>query len=162
MDWRGIAEEIWAQQDSVGSIATQNRHQTATKIDPVAAVHRLTVGARGTWTTRPKNDPFKKFEEQLKHYNSLTPAERREERSRYQAFNQFPPEKQNQARRLFRQFGELPQERQGPIRQEFEHLRALPEAERRARINSDEFRNKYDSHEQKFLSDLSGLLSPPQ
>ena len=79
-------------------------------------------------------------------------------RFRYQAFNQLPPEKQNQARRLFRQFGELPQQRQGPLRQEFESLRAMPDAERRARMNSDEFLNKYDSHEQKLLGDLSGLL----
>ncbi len=83
-------------------------------------------------------------------------------RSRLQAFNQLPPEKQNQTRRLFRQFGELPQERQEPVLKEFENLRVLPEAERRARINSDEFRNKYNSHEQRILGDLSGLLSPTQ
>jgi hypothetical protein len=28
-------------------------------------------------------------------------------------------------------------------------------------MDSDEFRNKYDSREQKILGDLSGLLSPP-
>ena len=129
---------------------------------PVDRFNRMTPEERQRALEKLPPERRKKFEEQLKHYNSLTPAERREERFRYQAFNQFPPEKQNQARRLFRQFGDLPQERQGPIRQEFEHLRTLPEAERRARMNSDEFRNKYDSHEQKFLSDLSGLLSAPQ
>jgi hypothetical protein len=100
----------------------------------------------------------KRIEDRLNRYNSLTPDQRRELRFRYQAFNQLPPEKQNQARRLFRQFGELPQQRQGPLRQEFESLRAMPDAERRARMNSDEFLNKYDSHEQKLLGDLSGLL----
>jgi hypothetical protein len=34
MDWRGIAEETSTLQDSDGPIATQNRHQTATKIGP--------------------------------------------------------------------------------------------------------------------------------
>ena len=101
----------------------------------------------------------KRIEEQLNQYNHLTPEQRRQERLRYQAFNQqFPPDKQNQARRLFRQFGELPQERRGPLRKEFESLRGMPEADRRARINSDEFRSKYDSHERKILSDLSGLV----
>ena len=45
------------------------------------------------------------------------------------------------------------------LRGEFENLRAMPESDRRARINSDEFRNKYNAREQKFLGDLSGLLS---
>ena len=102
----------------------------------------------------------KRLEDQLNQYNHLTPEQRRQERLRYQAFNQqFPPDKQNQARRLFRQFGELPAERQGSLRKEFESLRALPDTERRARINSDEFRSKYDSHEQKILRDLAGLVS---
>jgi hypothetical protein len=102
----------------------------------------------------------KKIEDQLNQYKSLTPEQRRDLRSRYQAFNQFPPEKQNQARRLFRQFGELPEQRQAVVRKEFENLRAMPEADRRARMNSDEFRSKYNSHEQKFLSDFSALLKP--
>lgn len=100
----------------------------------------------------------KRIEDRLNRYNSLTPDQRRELRYRYQAFNQLPPDKQNQARRLFRQFGELAPERQAPLRQEFESLRSMPDAERRARMNSDEFRNKYDGHEQKLLGDLSGLL----
>jgi hypothetical protein len=35
VDWRGIAEGIWTLQDSGGPNATQNGHQTATKIDPL-------------------------------------------------------------------------------------------------------------------------------
>jgi len=108
----------------------------------------------------PSKKEVEKYLTSLDQYNHLTPDQRRQERLRYQAFNQqFPPDKQNQARRLFRQFGELPPERQGPLRKEFENLRVMPEAERRSRINSDEFRSRYDSHEQKILSDLSGLIS---
>ena len=102
----------------------------------------------------------KKIEDQLNWYNNLTPQQRRQLRSRLQAFNQLPPDRQNQARRLFRQVGELPPERQEPLSKEFETLRTMPEADRRSRINSDEFRSKYNKHEQRILSDLSGLLKP--
>jgi Protein of unknown function (DUF3106) len=127
---------------------------------PVDRFNRMPPEERQKALEKLPPERRKRLEEQLDQYNHLTPEQRRQERLRYQAFNQqFPPDKQNQARRLFRQFGELPAERQGPLRKEFESLRALPDAERRARINSDEFRSKYDSHEQRILRDLSGLVS---
>ena len=129
---------------------------------PVDKFNRMTPDERQRALEKLPPERRKKIEDQLNWYNSLTPQQRRQLRSRLQAFNQLPPEKQNQTRRLFRQFGELPQERQEPVLKEFENLRVLPEAERRARINSDEFRNKYNSHEQRILGDLSGLLSPTQ
>jgi len=105
-------------------------------------------------------DRRQKIEEALNQYKNLTPEQRRQLRSRYEMFNQLPPEKQNQARGLFRQFGQMPPGRQNLLRSEFENLRSMPETDRRARLNSDEFRNKYSSDEQRFLGNLSGLLSP--
>jgi hypothetical protein len=81
-------------------------------------------------------------------------------RSRLQMFSQLPPEKQNQARRVWGQYGKLQADRQPLVRNEFENLRSMPEAERNARINSDEFRSKYNANEQSILRDFSGLLSP--
>ena len=97
-----------------------------------------------------------KIQQQLNRYNNLTPQQRRQ----LQKFNQLPPEKQNQARRLFSQYNEFPRARQGVLIQEYENLRAMPEVDRKARLASDEFRGKYDAHEQKFLGGLSDLLSP--
>jgi len=54
----------------------------------------------------------------------------------------------------------LPKDRQPLLRDEFENLRAMPEAQRNARINSDEFRNKYNANEQSILRDFSAVLSP--
>lgn len=105
-------------------------------------------------------DRRKKFQEQLDQYKSLTPEQRRDMRSRLQMFNQLPPEKQNQARRVWGQYGKLQPDRQPLVRNEFENLRSMPEAERNARINSDEFRSKYNANEQSILRDFSGLLSP--
>jgi hypothetical protein len=100
-------------------------------------------------------DKRKQVEAQLNRFKNLPP----EERSRPQTFSQLPPEKQNQARRAWAQFGKLPKDRQPLLRDEFENLRTMPEAERNARINSDEFRNKYNANEQGILRDFSGVLS---
>jgi len=97
-----------------------------------------------------------KIQQQLNRYNNLTP----QQRGQLQKFNQLPPEKQNLARRLFSQYNEFPKERQGTLIQEYENLRTMPEADRKTRLNSDEFRGKYDAREQKFLGGLSDLLSP--
>lgn len=115
------------------------------------------MSGRKLWRGFPERR--KKIEEQLNHYQSLSPSEKRDLRSRYQGFNQLSPEKQNQARRVYRQFGQLPPGRQAPVRSEFENLRTMPEAERNARLNSDEFRTKYNDKEQAILRNFSGLLS---
>lgn len=100
-------------------------------------------------------DKRKQVEAQLNRFKNLPP----EERSRPQTFSQLPPEKQNQARRAWAQYGKLPKDRQPLLRNEFENLRTMPEAERNARINSDEFRNKYNANEQSILRDFSSVLS---
>jgi hypothetical protein len=120
--------------------------------------NRMTPDEREKAFAKLPPDKREKIERQLNQYNHLTPQQRRQ----LQTFNQLPPEKQNQARRLYRQFNEFPQARRGMLSQEFENLRGMSEADRRARLTSDEFRGKYDPREQKFLGGLSGLLSPPE
>src|ERR1700683_5648224 len=110
--------------------------------------NRMTPEEREKALSRLPPERRKKIEDQLNQYNSLSPAQRRDLRSRYAGFNQLPPEKQNQARRLYQQFGRLPEDRRAPVQSEFENLRSMPEAERNARLNSDEFRNKYTAGEQ--------------
>lgn len=103
----------------------------------------------------------KRIEGRLEKYNSLPPEQRRRLHERYESFSQLPAEKKDQARRLFRKFSNLPEERRQLLRSELEHLREVPDAERRARINSDEFRNKYTLSEQQLVEDLTEILSPP-
>ena len=102
----------------------------------------------------------KRVEEQLKQYKNMTPEERRQYRSQMEMFSQFPPARQQQVNRLSRQFSQMPKDRQTMMTGEFDKLRGMSDAQRGARINSDEFRNKYNANEQKFLGDMSGLLPP--
>jgi hypothetical protein len=122
--------------------------------------NRMTPEEREKALSRLPPERRKKIEEQLNQYNNLSSDERRDLRSRYAGFNQLSPEKQNQARRVYQQFGRLPPDRQGSVQSEFENLRSMPEAERNARLNSDEFRNKYTASEQGILRNFSGLITP--
>jgi hypothetical protein len=122
--------------------------------------NRMTPEEREKALSKLPPERRKKIEEQLDQYKNLSPAEKRDLRSRYANFNQLPPEKQNQARRLYQQYGKLPADRQAPVQSEFENLRSMPEAERNARLNSDEFRNKYNAGEQGLLRNFSALLTP--
>jgi hypothetical protein len=101
-----------------------------------------------------------RIERELQNYRSMSPEERRQLRSRYDQFNHLPPETQNQARRLFRQFNQLPEDRRQPVKQEFERLRGMSPSDRKSRLASPEFQEKYDPDERRMLRDLSGLVAP--
>jgi hypothetical protein len=101
-----------------------------------------------------------RIEQLLNQYQNLSPEERQQLRFRSEMFNQLPPEKQDIARRMFRQFNLLPPERQALVREEFQSLHAMSEPDRRARVQSDDFRGKFDPREQQFLRQFSRLLSP--
>jgi len=103
----------------------------------------------------------KQFEERFETYDRLGPEERERLREQYQIFRQLPPERQEVFRRLYRKYSELPDDRRAVVGDEFHHLSALPEADRRARINSDEFRNKYTLSEQQLLQDLTKTVPSP-
>jgi len=137
-----------------GGPAAKNRRTIVDKWN------RMTPEERQNALSKLPPERRKKIEEQLNEYKNLTPEQRRDLRSRYAGFNQLSPEKQNQARRLYQRFNNLPPDRQAPVRSEFENLRSMPEAERNARLNSDEFRNKYNANEQTLLRNFSGLLTP--
>jgi hypothetical protein len=102
----------------------------------------------------------KNIEQGLEKYKQLTPEQRRDLRAQYERFSQLPPARQNQVRRLYRQLNQMPEDRRKLLRGEWEQLRNAPEADRRARMNTDEFRGKFSPHEQRMLRDLNDAVSP--
>ena len=123
---------------------------------------QMTPEARRRALDRLPPERRRRIEEQLERYQSLTPEQREQLRFRAQMFNQLPPDRQDAARRLFRQFNQLPPARQGLLREEFQTLRALPEEDRRARVDSDDFRARFNNREQRFLRGFADLLNPVQ
>ncbi len=104
----------------------------------------------------------KRVEEQLERYNNLPANERAHLREQLERFRGLPSERQEAARRLFRRFNNFAEDRRGLLKEEFRTLQELEPADRRARINSDEFRSKYTLAEQQLLQDYAGLILPPE
>ena len=99
-------------------------------------------------------------ERRLEQYERLTPKQRDQLGRNYEELQNLSPARRNQVRRLARQFNEIPEERKPMVRQELSELRQMNEDDRRARINSDEFRNKFTAPERQILGELSQALEP--
>ena len=95
------------------------------------------------------------LERKLREYDKLSPSERRAVHNGLDLFNQLPPEHRIRVRRGF---NTLPETRRPIVRAEFLRMRNLSEPERRARMNSDEFRNRYAPQERALIADLAAAL----
>jgi hypothetical protein len=103
----------------------------------------------------------KRVEEGLSRFRQLPPSEQERLRNRLERFGELPPEHQAAARRLWARFNQLAEDRKPLVGDEFRALRQLDEADRRSRINSDEFRSRFTLGEQQLLEDFASLLAPP-
>jgi hypothetical protein len=99
------------------------------------------------------------LEDRLSKYNELSPSQKQQLADRYESFQKLPPERQEELRKMFRRFNSLPPERQGTLREEVQELYRMSESDRRSRMNSDEFRNKFNQQEQAVLRNFVDSLS---
>lgn len=97
--------------------------------------------------------------ERLDRFNALPKEEQDRMRRRYDRFSHLGPEKQAVVKRQIQAFINLPEQRRPGLSREFEKLRRMPADERKARINSEEFRNRYSPREQQLLADLSDAMA---
>ena len=123
--------------------------------------NRLPLDQRQRLLDRLSSERKRIFRQRLEDYNRLSPETRERLREQAQAFCNLPPERQEGVRRLFHRFSRLPEDRREMLREELRNLKDLPETERRARIASDECRNRYTSLEQQLLRDISRQLAVP-
>ena len=96
-----------------------------------------------------------------RQFQNLPPTARERVTPELERLQSLPPQRQNQVRRSLQQFNELPDERKATVRQELDRLSAMPaDDDRRARMNSEEFRNRYSPAEQQMISNLSAVVAP--
>ena len=126
--------------------------------NPVDRLRRLPSDERKKLLDSLPPDRKKQLEQLLDRYESLAPRERQRLREQYLLFRQLPPERQDAMRRLYNRFSNLPEDRKRLLRSEIQALGPLPEADRRARLNSDESRNKLSLAEQQLLADMARIL----
>lgn len=103
----------------------------------------------------------KAIEERMEQYDHLPPDERRRLEGRLENFQQWSPERQQMARRVIQRVNQVPPERRQLIRDEFQSWHSLSDDDVRSRMNSDEFRNKYNAQEQQLLREMAKLKSTP-
>ncbi len=94
----------------------------------------------------------------LQNYQQMAPAERQRAAFELQKLQSLPQPRRAQVRRSLEQFNDLPEERKTAIGSELGRLNSLPDEERRARMNSEEFRNRYSPAEQQMMSNLSEVM----
>ena len=75
----------------------------------------------------------------------------------------LPPMRQNQVRRSLNQFTQLPEDRKVLINRELQKMSPLSDEDRRAYMNTEEFRNRYSANEQQMMGNLSEITpeTPP-
>ena len=103
----------------------------------------------------------KAIEERMEQYDHLAPEERQRLDDRLENFQQWSPERKQMARRIILHVNQVPPERRQLIRDEFQSWRTLSNDDVRSRMNSDEFRNKYNDQEQQILREMAKLKSTP-
>ncbi len=102
------------------------------------------------------------IERRLGEIQKLPPAQQNRVRNRLELLNSLPPQRQSEVRRSMKQFQELPDERKMQIRQQVLRMAAMPDEDRRALMNTEEFRNRYSPIEQQMMGNLLEIQPPPQ
>ena len=98
------------------------------------------------------------LEKKLGEYDKMTPAQRKAVHESLARFDGLPPARKQQIRRVYNRFNNLPEDRKPVVREEFQRMQSLTADARRARMNSDEFRNKYNAQERALVAELSEAL----
>jgi len=131
----------------------------AARDTPIERWMRMSPEQRQRALSKLPPERRQRIQERIRQYQQLSPQERQALRQRYDRFSQLPPQKQNQARDLFRRFSALPADRRQALQRELQQLRSLPDADRRARVASEDFRNRFSPSEQQMLQDLARVFN---
>ncbi len=98
------------------------------------------------------------IEQRIRNFQKLPPAVQERRLDRLERLNSLPPQKQNQVRRSMNQLQNLPEDRKVAINRELQRMSAMPDDERRAYMNTEEFRNRYSPAEQQMMGNLAENL----
>lgn len=125
--------------------------------------NRMTPEQRDRAMAKLPPERQQRIRERLERFNALPERERNRLRARYDAFAKLPPEKQQLLRNDIQELGRLPGERRPVVAREFNRLRRMSEAEREARIESEDFQKTFNPAEQKILTGLAeNVPLPPE
>ena len=163
----GVSPAAWGQARKGGGKAGNGRvkgigsNARAKGAQSVERLNRLTPDERREKLSKLPPERKRQVEERLRKYNQLSPEEKDRLNRELTAFRRLPADRQEAARRTFRRFAMTPAERRPMLRAEFQSLQRMKEPERRARLQSEEFRNQYSPAEQQLLEDMTHSMALP-
>jgi hypothetical protein len=96
-----------------------------------------------------------RIRQQLEHFDTRPEQQRQRVIQEYKQYSNLPPESQRLVTRQIQFLNHLPDDRGPVVRAELGRLRRMSDAERQARLNSEDFKNKFTPDEQKALADIS-------
>jgi hypothetical protein len=102
-----------------------------------------------------------RIRQQLERFDKRPELQRQRVIQQYREFSTLPPDTQRLVTRQIQFLNHLPDDRGPIVRAELQRLRRMPEPDRQARLDSDDFKNKFTPDEQKALGDISGNLPLP-
>ena len=124
----------------------------------IEKLQQMTPEQREKWLSNLPPERRQRIERALQNVAKMPPATQNRVMNQLERLNSLPPQKQGQVRRSLQQFNTMPVERKAVINQELERMRSMPDDERRAHMNSEEFRNRYSPTEQQMMSNLTEIL----
>jgi hypothetical protein len=144
--------------------AAEIRGNTASELHPgdvaVQRFLKMTPEERQNAISQLPPQTQRQILQRLQQYQTMPPQAKEKLFTQLELLHNLPPQRQNQVRRSLQEFQRLPDDRKSMIRQEMAHLSTLPEEERRARMNSEEFRNIYSPAEQQMMGNMAEVLPP--
>ncbi|MEZ5402222.1 MAG: DUF3106 domain-containing protein [Bryobacteraceae bacterium] len=143
----------------VGRGARRNPAQLKKQIK---RINGLTPEERSRLLERLPPERRKEAEKRLQRFNDLKPDEQDRLLRQYSAFQDESPERQHEVRRLWSRFNQLPDDRKPVVRDEVQSLRRMAPEERSDRMESTEFRDKFDAKERRFLGDMAKTFEPEE
>ncbi len=103
-------------------------------------------------------DRRRDLERRLNRLQNLSPEERRQLQRDYRRFSELSPQRQENYRDLYERLNKLPADRRPLLIREFRRLRELSPDERRERLKSDDFSERFRPNEKKLLEDVSKAM----
>jgi gas vesicle protein len=101
-----------------------------------------------------------RLQQRLQRFNQLPPQQQQALRKLYDRLHQLPADRQKAVRKSLNQFSQQPTARRQAMRQELRSIAPLEAEDRKTRMATPEFREKFSEKEQGIIRDMSDLFPP--
>lgn len=144
--------------------AAQKAQRAATR--PVPKAGELAVDKLAAMTPEQRQKALanlpaerrERLERNLDNFQKLPPQQQERARQRLEMLNSLPQPRQVIVRQSVRQFNQMPADRKQAINRELRAMAPLSDEDRRAYMNTDQFRGRFSPAEQDTVGHLAEIL----